>query len=59
MKTGLVLLLLLAATLRAELPPSKPLLPEGAAALQPSGENVELGVFNVVPVQGQPFAEAV
>jgi len=59
MKPRLILLLLLAATLHAELPPSKPLLPEGAAALQASGENVELGVFNVVPVQGQPFAEAV
>lgn len=59
MKTRLILLLLLAATLRAELPPSKPLLPEGAAALQASGENVELGIFQVVPVQGQPFTDAV
>jgi endo-1,4-beta-xylanase len=54
-----IIALFVAAALRAEPPPSKPLLPAGAAALQPSGENVELGVFKVVPVEGQPFADAV
>jgi endo-1,4-beta-xylanase len=59
MKTCLTILLLIAVTLRAEqLPPAQSLLPDGAGALRPSGENVELGVFKVVPVEGQPFAEA-
>lgn len=35
-----------------------PLLPEGANSLAPSGEAIECGVFTVVPVEGQDFADA-
>lgn len=35
-----------------------PLLPEGAKSLAPSGEAIECGVFTVVPVEGQDFADA-
>lgn len=54
---------LLAAVLLAQtspaLPPSVPLLPEGAKSLTPAGENLECGVFAVVPVEGRDFGDAV
>jgi GH35 family endo-1,4-beta-xylanase len=54
----LVAATLVAATLQAA-PSSTPLLPDGAEALAPAGETVECGVFTVVPVEGQDFADAV
>lgn len=54
----LVAATLVAATLQAA-PSSTPLLPDGAEALAPAGETVECGIFTVVPVEGQDFADAV
>ena len=54
-----VLAAVVLAPLSHALPPSTPLLPEGAKSLTPAGEALECGVFTIVPVEGEDFADAV